>query len=65
MNGYIYFVLQYWTESFVQSSPLGTYLAIIHKQGMAIWGGATTFNWLMCYAHPQVILFVFLAFKVC
>ncbi|GAV76581.1 RRM_1 domain-containing protein/eIF2A domain-containing protein [Cephalotus follicularis] len=46
----------YWTESFVQWSPLGTYLATVHRQGAAVWGGATTFNRLMRYAHPQVKL---------
>ncbi|CAN1846912.1 Eukaryotic translation initiation factor 3 subunit B [Linum perenne] len=44
----------YWTESFVQWSPLGTYLATVHRQGAAVWGGASTFNRLMRYAHPQV-----------
>ncbi|XP_076922037.1 eukaryotic translation initiation factor 3 subunit B-like [Bidens hawaiensis] len=44
----------FWTESFVQWSPLGTYLATVHRQGAAVWGGATTFNRLMRYAHPQV-----------
>lgn len=44
----------YWTESFVQWSPLGTYLATVHRQGAAVWGGATTFNRLMRYAHQQV-----------
>ncbi|KAF5743376.1 hypothetical protein HS088_TW09G01444 [Tripterygium wilfordii] len=44
----------YWTESFVQWSPLGTYLATVHRQGAAVWGGAATFNRLMRYAHPQV-----------
>lgn len=53
---FIYDVLlvQYWTESFVQWSPLGTYLATVHRQGAAVWGGATTFNRLMRCAHPQV-----------
>ncbi|KAL0464310.1 UNVERIFIED_CONTAM: Eukaryotic translation initiation factor 3 subunit B [Sesamum latifolium] len=46
----------YWTESFVQWSPLGTYLATIHRQGAAIWGGATTFNRLMRCAHPQRVV---------
>jgi translation initiation factor 3 subunit B len=46
--------LQYWTESFVQWSPLGTYLATVHRQGAAVWGGDSTFNRLMRYAHPQV-----------
>ncbi|XP_038695162.1 eukaryotic translation initiation factor 3 subunit B-like [Tripterygium wilfordii] len=49
----------YWTESFVQWSPLGTYLATVHRQGAAVWGGATTFNRLMRYAHPQVKLIDF------
>nr|AIZ68196.1 eukaryotic translation initiation factor 3 subunit B-like protein [Albuca bracteata] len=50
---------QYWTESFVQWSPLGTYLATVHRQGAAVWGGAATFNRLMRYAHPQVKLIDF------
>ncbi|KAF2313046.1 hypothetical protein GH714_008883 [Hevea brasiliensis] len=49
----------YWTESFVQWSPLGTYLATVHRQGAAVWGGASTFNRLMRYAHPQVKLIDF------
>ncbi|KAF4348034.1 hypothetical protein CsatB_006468 [Cannabis sativa] len=49
----------YWTESFVQWSPLGTYLATVHRQGAAVWGGASTFNRLMRYAHPQVGLIDF------
>lgn len=50
---------QYWTESFVQWSPIGTYLATVHRQGAAVWGGATTFNRLMRFAHPQVKLIDF------
>ncbi|XP_031473083.1 eukaryotic translation initiation factor 3 subunit B-like [Nymphaea colorata] len=50
---------KHWTESFVQWSPLGTYLATVHRQGAAVWGGATTFNRLMRYAHPQVKLIDF------
>ncbi|XP_065858232.1 eukaryotic translation initiation factor 3 subunit B-like [Euphorbia lathyris] len=49
----------YWTESFVQWSPLGTYLATVHRQGAAVWGGANSFNRLMRYAHPQVKLIDF------
>ncbi|GKU99920.1 hypothetical protein SLEP1_g12697 [Rubroshorea leprosula] len=49
----------YWTESFVQWSPLGTYLATVHRQGAVVWGGAATFNRLMRYAHPQVKLIDF------
>lgn len=39
----------------MQWSPLGTYLATVHRQGAAVWGGATTFNRLMRYKHDQVI----------
>ncbi|BBN19832.1 translation initiation factor 3 subunit B [Marchantia polymorpha subsp. ruderalis] len=49
----------FWTESFVQWSPLGTYLATIHRQGAAVWGGAQTFNRLTRYIHPQVKLIDF------
>ncbi|KAA8518538.1 hypothetical protein F0562_016012 [Nyssa sinensis] len=49
----------FWIESFVQWSPLGTYLATVHRQGAAAWGGATSFNRLMRYAHPQVKLIDF------
>lgn len=56
------FYMQYWTESFVQWSPLGTYLATVHRQGAAVWGGASTFNRLMRYAHPQVTLLMLLSF---
>lgn len=49
--------MQFWTESFVQWSPLGTYLATIHRQGAAVWGGEKSFNRLMRYIHPQVKLF--------
>lgn len=49
----------FWTESYVQWSPLGTYLATVHRQGAAVWGGASTFNRLMRYAHPQVKLIDF------
>lgn len=53
----------------MQWSPLGTYLATVHRQGSAVWGGASTFNRLMRYAHPQVIylhytVFVSLAYAV-
>ncbi|KAK9924080.1 hypothetical protein M0R45_032468 [Rubus argutus] len=48
-----------WNEDFVQWSPLGTYLATVHREGAAIWGGASTFNHLMHYAHPQVSMIDF------
>ncbi|KAE8266373.1 hypothetical protein A4X09_0g5970 [Tilletia walkeri] len=28
-----------WTESYVQWSPLGTFLATFHRQGVQLWGG--------------------------
>ncbi|KAL0733892.1 hypothetical protein Bca4012_010102 [Brassica carinata] len=46
----------YWTESYVQWSPLGTYLVTLHKQGAAVWGGADTFTRLMRYQHNMVKL---------
>uniref|UniRef100_A0A2P2K3U1 Eukaryotic translation initiation factor 3 subunit B n=1 Tax=Rhizophora mucronata TaxID=61149 RepID=A0A2P2K3U1_RHIMU len=49
----------FWTESFVQWSPLGTYLATVHRQGAAVWGGANSFNRLMRYSHPLVKLIDF------
>ncbi|MCO5602862.1 hypothetical protein L7F22_057001 [Adiantum nelumboides] len=50
----------FWTESFVQWSPLGTYLATIHRQGAAVWGETTTFNRITRFIHRQkVILNVF------
>lgn len=56
LSVYVFSELQFWTESFVQWSPLGTYLATVHRQGAAVWGGSTSFNRLMRYAHPQVFL---------
>ena len=58
MNDFTCLSIQYWTESYVQWSPLGTYLATVHRQGAAVWGGASTFNRLMRYAHPQVFFHV-------
>lgn len=29
----------HWTETFVQWSPLGTYITTLHRQGTAVWGG--------------------------
>ena len=29
----------FWTESFVQWSPKGSYLTTMHTQGVAVWGG--------------------------
>jgi len=49
---WVVFFLQFWTELFVQWSPLGSYLATVHRQGAAIWGGP---SWNRTrFAHPQV-----------
>jgi translation initiation factor 3 subunit B len=40
-----------WTESYVQWTPLGTFLATFHRQGIALWGGST-WQRFMRYAHP-------------
>ncbi|KAK9922831.1 hypothetical protein M0R45_031275 [Rubus argutus] len=48
-----------WNGGFVQWSPLGTYLATVHRDGAAIWEGASTFIHLMRYAHPQVSMIDF------
>lgn len=48
----------FWTESFVQWSPMGNYIATMHRQGVAIWGGPT-FQRLARYSHPSVQLIEF------
>ncbi|KAA8910717.1 eukaryotic translation initiation factor eIF2A-domain-containing protein [Sphaerosporella brunnea] len=45
----------HWTESFVQWSPLGTYLTSIHAQGVQLWGGAS-WKRIRRFAHPFVNL---------
>ena len=42
-----------WTDLFVQWSPLGSYIATMHRQGVAIWGGAS-FKRLQRFTHPGV-----------
>ncbi|KKA30734.1 hypothetical protein TD95_003502 [Thielaviopsis punctulata] len=42
---------QNWTETFVQWSPLGTYLTSVHAQGVQLWGGAS-WSRLRRFAHP-------------
>jgi translation initiation factor 3 subunit B len=39
-----------WTESYVQWSPHGTYLATFHRQGIALWGGP---SWKKLVRFPQ------------
>ena len=47
-----------WTESFVQWSPLGTWLTSVHMQGVQLWGGP---RWerLGRFPHPFVNLLAF------
>ena len=47
-----------WTETVVNWSPLGTYLATQHKKGMALWGGEK-FEQLNRFAHEGVTLMDF------
>lgn len=51
-------LIQNWTESYVQYSTYGTYLATFHRQGIALWGGP---QWerLARFAHPGVKLIDF------
>ncbi|KAL2144357.1 hypothetical protein VTI28DRAFT_9181 [Corynascus sepedonium] len=49
---------QQWTETFVQWSPLGTYLTSVHAQGVLLWGGAS-WSRLRRFAHPFVNLVAF------
>jgi translation initiation factor 3 subunit B len=42
-----------WTETYVQWSPRGTYLATIHMQGVALWGGPS-WSKIMRFFHPGV-----------
>ncbi|RYP61413.1 hypothetical protein DL771_010143 [Monosporascus sp. 5C6A] len=44
---------QHWTESFVQWSPLGTYLVSVHQQGVQLWGGQS-WSRQKRFAHPFV-----------
>lgn len=46
---------RYWTESFIQWSPKGTYLVTMHSQGVQLWGGQ---SWLRQrrFMHPGVDL---------
>ena len=43
----------FWTESFVAWSPHGSYLATMHRQGIALWGGPS-FLRLHRFSHPDV-----------
>ncbi len=47
-----------WTESFVQWSPLGTFLTSVHMQGVQLWGGPK-WDRLGRFPHPFVNLIAF------
>ncbi|KAH6995956.1 eukaryotic translation initiation factor 3 [Ilyonectria sp. MPI-CAGE-AT-0026] len=48
----------HWTETFVQWSPLGTYLTSVHAQGVQLWGGSS-WSRQARFAHPFVNLIAF------
>jgi translation initiation factor 3 subunit B len=43
----------FWSDKFVLWSPRGSYLATVHRQGVALWGGPD-FERLARFAHPGV-----------
>jgi len=47
-----------WTDGYVLWSPLGSYLATFHRQGIAMWGGKS-WNKIARYMHPDVKLIDF------
>lgn len=47
-----------WTDTYLQWSPYGTYLATFHKQGVALWGGKS-WERLVRFVHPGVKLIEF------
>ncbi|KZT06524.1 translation initiation factor eIF-3b [Laetiporus sulphureus 93-53] len=47
-----------WTDLYVSWSPLGTYLATLHRQGIQLWGG-TSWGKQHRFAHPMVKLIDF------
>ncbi|KAJ3332456.1 Translation initiation factor 3 subunit b [Blyttiomyces sp. JEL0837] len=47
-----------WSDTYVAWSPLGTYLATFHKQGVALWGGPG-FEKIVRFPHPSVKLIDF------
>eukprot|EP00794_Sanderia_malayensis_P008994 gene8994-9955_t len=47
-----------WTETYVQWSPNGTYLATLHQKGIAVWGGSD-FRRIQRFQHTGVQLLDF------
>lgn len=50
--------LQNWTDSHVAFSPKGLFLATVHKQGIALWGGKSWAK-IMRFPHPNAKFFDF------
>ncbi|GLH05916.1 Eukaryotic translation initiation factor 3 subunit B [Gryllus bimaculatus] len=42
-----------WSDSFIQWSPLGSYISTLHKKGVALWGGPE-FSQIMRFSHNGV-----------
>ena len=51
----------HWTESYVQWSPKGSFLATVHRQGVALWGG-DSFGRIAKFGHNGV---QFIEFSPC
>jgi translation initiation factor 3 subunit B len=49
---------QNWTETFLEWSPLGTYLTSVHQQGVQLWGGPSWTRFCR-FPHPFVNLLQF------
>ncbi|KAJ3413176.1 Translation initiation factor 3 subunit b [Chytridiales sp. JEL 0842] len=47
-----------WSDMYVSWSPMGTYLATFHKQGIVLWGGPQ-FEKIVRFPHPNVKLIDF------
>ncbi|KZT70337.1 translation initiation factor eIF-3b [Daedalea quercina L-15889] len=52
------FSRQNWTDLYISWSPLGTYIATLHRQGVQLWGGAS-WGKQHRFAHPMVKLIDF------
>ncbi|KAH9927290.1 translation initiation factor eIF-3b [Fomitopsis serialis] len=47
-----------WTDLYISWSPLGTFIATLHRQGVQLWGGAS-WGKQQRFAHPMVKLIDF------
>ncbi|CAG8830875.1 33355_t:CDS:10, partial [Gigaspora margarita] len=50
------FVEKNWTETYVQWSPLGTYLATFHHQGIALWDFSPNGKYLVTWSNEPITL---------